>query len=477
MKFSLLAAAALAVAVPGGTADAQDGPWATGYYAGWQLGRGDNGYLPLRSVDLSTLTDVILFSLVPQADGGLDTTSNTITSAGSAALLKAAHPHGTRVLISIGGWFSEPNFLAATTGPTLNTFVSNLTSFARRGGFDGIDIDWEPLNGADATNFTNLAAALRDWLRNNAPSMILTTTCIDGNQALMASVQQYFDRICIMTYDMAGNYVGWLSWYNSPLYNTQVRFPGSDSLLPSIDATVTRYLSAGVQPGKIGIGAEFGGTIWTGLTAAGQPLAQLTSISYDVPLYASDGSGIMQKYFSPSQYHWDQDAQVGYLTVAPSGGGPSAFISYDDSSSIQAKAAYIKEKGLGGIILYELGMGYPGNGTYPLLETVRSAFAKPPKPPNPPSGVPVPTNLELSQNYPNPFNPTTTITFTTPEQGYVSVQIFDELGRQVASLLDGNLEAGSHTLIWDATPFASGLYICRLWFNGAVRSMRMMHMK
>ncbi len=69
-----------------------------------------------------------------------------------------------------------------------------------------------------------------------------------------------------------------------------------------------------------------------------------------------------------------------------------------------------------------------------------------------------PTRYYLSQNYPNPFNPTTTIEFSTPERSHVSLKIYDVLGNEVASLVDGWMESTNHKVIFNAANLASGIY-------------------
>jgi hypothetical protein len=81
----------------------------------------------------------------------------------------------------------------------------------------------------------------------------------------------------------------------------------------------------------------------------------------------------------------------------------------------------------------------------------------------------------LSQNYPNPFNPSTMIRFTTPERDHVSLKLYDVLGREVATLVEGMLDAGEHTLALSAWDYhlASGTYFYRLTAGAysATRSM------
>jgi hypothetical protein len=81
----------------------------------------------------------------------------------------------------------------------------------------------------------------------------------------------------------------------------------------------------------------------------------------------------------------------------------------------------------------------------------------------------IPTTVELRQNYPNPFNPNTTIAFGVPNSGKVSLEVFDILGRKVATLLNGeNKIAGRHTVNFDARNLSSGMYIYRLQAGNSI---------
>jgi len=73
-----------------------------------------------------------------------------------------------------------------------------------------------------------------------------------------------------------------------------------------------------------------------------------------------------------------------------------------------------------------------------------------------------PGELRLEPCFPNPFNPSTTIRFSSPRTGRVSVSVYDLLGREVAQLLDQQVEPGTHETRWDATGRASGVYLLRL---------------
>ena len=73
-----------------------------------------------------------------------------------------------------------------------------------------------------------------------------------------------------------------------------------------------------------------------------------------------------------------------------------------------------------------------------------------------------PLEYALRQNYPNPFNPVTNIEFSTPESGRVSLVVFNAIGEVVATLHEGELEAGAHVVAFDASDLPSGIYFYRL---------------
>lgn len=74
----------------------------------------------------------------------------------------------------------------------------------------------------------------------------------------------------------------------------------------------------------------------------------------------------------------------------------------------------------------------------------------------------LPKVFSLEQNYPNPFNPTTTINFETPKTGYVSLNVYNLLGQKVATLVNEVVQAGSHSVNFNAANLSSGVYLYQL---------------
>ncbi len=74
----------------------------------------------------------------------------------------------------------------------------------------------------------------------------------------------------------------------------------------------------------------------------------------------------------------------------------------------------------------------------------------------------LPSGFELSQNYPNPFNPTTKVSFAISHSSFVTLRVFDVLGREVATLVNEVKQPGDYTVGWNAVGIASGTYLYEL---------------
>jgi hypothetical protein len=89
----------------------------------------------------------------------------------------------------------------------------------------------------------------------------------------------------------------------------------------------------------------------------------------------------------------------------------------------------------------------------------------------------IPDVYKLEQNYPNPFNPVTSISFAIPKAGIVKLVIYDVLGREVASVLNEFITAGNHSIEFDASSLASGVYFYTLRVNDFTDTKKMMLLK
>jgi protocatechuate 3,4-dioxygenase beta subunit len=88
-----------------------------------------------------------------------------------------------------------------------------------------------------------------------------------------------------------------------------------------------------------------------------------------------------------------------------------------------------------------------------------------------------PTEYELGNNYPNPFNPSTTITFNLPEAANIKLTVFNAIGQEIAELIKGNIEAGSHSVTFNAENLNSGIYFYKLEAGKFINVKKMILLK
>jgi lysophospholipase L1-like esterase len=95
---------------------------------------------------------------------------------------------------------------------------------------------------------------------------------------------------------------------------------------------------------------------------------------------------------------------------------------------------------------------------------------------NEPTGN-IPSSFSLLQNYPNPFNPSTSISFNLPVFSFASLKVYEVTGREVATLVSGELPAGSYSRQWDAAGLSSGVYYYRLRTGAFIDTKKMIFLK
>ena len=89
----------------------------------------------------------------------------------------------------------------------------------------------------------------------------------------------------------------------------------------------------------------------------------------------------------------------------------------------------------------------------------------------------IPSEFNLSQNYPNPFNPSTIIAYSIPQRSNVSLKIYDVLGKEIATLIDEQKEAGLYEIKFDASKLSSGVYIYSIQAGDFLESRKMILIK
>ena len=321
--------------------------WVTAYYPSWV-----QNYDPLKpdKIDYTTFSHLIQFAITPNADGSIDATSkDAVTPDMSAAVITPAHAAGRKVLICVGGSETANMIRPAITDAVRPVFIKNLIDLMTTRGYDGVDIDFEPLEDSDVPAYSAFITDLRAALNAAGPGLLLTAA-VGSQPQMFAKLQADFDQINVMTYDMAGPWEGWVTWFNSPLFTGGATFPDGKPLT-SVDFEIKKYIDSGIAKDKLAIGIDFEAQIWNGATAPQQSINGVTMVD-------SDYSGVMDKYFQPDNYRWDSEVKAPYLSIAASGTAPSMFITFDDPRSAATKVDYARKNGLGGVIVWQIGSAY-----------------------------------------------------------------------------------------------------------------------
>jgi hypothetical protein len=89
------------------------------------------------------------------------------------------------------------------------------------------------------------------------------------------------------------------------------------------------------------------------------------------------------------------------------------------------------------------------------------------------SELPVINSYFLSQNFPNPFNPSTTINYVIPEPGKVTIKVYDILGNETAALVNSEMPAGMHSVVFNARNLSSGVYFYKIWSRNYSETKKM----
>ena len=89
----------------------------------------------------------------------------------------------------------------------------------------------------------------------------------------------------------------------------------------------------------------------------------------------------------------------------------------------------------------------------------------------------IPTEFSLESAYSNPFNPTTTLSFAIPIDSKVSLSIYNLQGREVSMLIDADMDAGYHSIVWNTDSHSSGVYFVKVLAGEFVKTQKLMLVK
>lgn len=365
--------------------------WVSAYLATWQHDAGTTysnwGAMTTRDIDWEAITHLMYFALSVGEDGrpkrSLDPEKRrNLNTDRLYSIVPAAHKNNTKILFSVGGSGNYEGFSSAIEFENRGRFIDTIVEFIQKYGFDGVDLDMEPIREKDFNNYRQFVIQLHSRFSTmrtkNGDVPMITIAALKGKKVseLYARVQKYVDQINIMTYDMAQAWGGWQAWHNSALYSGGVTFDRTGGEMSSINQKVEIALSAGIQRDKLGIGIDFYGYIWHTVHYLGKwetwPQEDLSIMERPGGVPYSE----LRERFDLDSASWDPKAQTSYLNVE----NPKAFVTFDNERSVRRKIQYAVEEGLGGVILWEIGGGYLKNKKTdpkdPLLQAVKSELQK-----------------------------------------------------------------------------------------------------
>jgi chitinase len=333
------------------------GQWVLGYYVGYDINAA-----PIASIDWASLTHVAFAPLTVKTDQTLDFSFSDQQGMGqthATQLSAAAHAHGVKALLMLGGAGAGANIATAALPANRAAFVTRLLDALATLGYDGIDLDWE-----DSVNLDNLVGLAHD-LRTAKPDILLSFPAgtVNGNidtvDPRMATLAMSLDRFMVQTYYPSTAFAGsgWNSWFVAPLSGVTGATP------IAADDTLMRYEAAGIPKAKLGIGIGAYAICYTGgITGPRQPTngttQQITGGDNNLPLRTffttttfTNASAAAKKY--------DTISEQPYLSFAsavnePGCGGNTQYISYEDATSIIAKGTFSKQNGYGGVIIWTI---------------------------------------------------------------------------------------------------------------------------
>ena len=283
-----------------------------------------------------------------------DTASTALASLNT---LKTDNPD-LKLLLSVGGWGSGNFSEAAASETTRATFAESAARLIVQHRLDGIDIDWEyptlPGPGighspADRDNFTRLLQAVRarlDTLGNaDGRHYLLTIAAADGEAARgldLSRIMPLLDWINLMTYDFFGSLTA-TTGHHAALGKSASAPADARTTMAAVD----EFLAGGVPPTKLNVGAAFYGRKFVRVQRANQGLHQ----AYGEHAAFLSWRDLQADYIDRNGYvrHWDKDAQAAWLWNGTEG----SFVTYEDPQALRAKAALVRERGLGGVMYWE----------------------------------------------------------------------------------------------------------------------------
>lgn len=287
--------------------------------------------------------------------------------------LKRKNP-SLKILLSLGGWGgckTCSDVFATKEGR--DDFAQSVKEWTDKLGTDGIDLDWEypaieghpghPYKEEDRPNFTELVIALRKALGKQQEISFAAGgfTKFLEQSIEWKKVMPVIDRVNIMSYDLINGY-STVTGHHPGLYSTPVQKESTDNAV--------QYLgSLGIPMNKLVIGAAFYARVFEGADSVDNGLNRSAKFKSFIPYKTFPQTITRDKGYT---FYWDDVAKAPYAYNADK----KFFATFDDSLSLDLKTKYALDKGLNGIMFWELTLDRPENGLLDVIDKAKKQKRK-----------------------------------------------------------------------------------------------------
>jgi spore germination protein YaaH len=385
-----------------------------GFLPDWQYLNGS-----AKNIRYDLISHLAVFSFQVDASGNLTNPANWPWN----DVINYASANGVKLIATITNFSGDDIHSLLTDAVKRNNLFVNIRNKMLSGGFNGVNIDFENVKDSDKPiAIGNFFFELRKYFLtiNTAWEISFASPVVNWGYWNFSSIALNCDYLYVMCYDFYGSW-STTTGPSSPFQYINNSFNSITDYAPIVSSS----------PHKLILGIPYYGNYWK----------TKTSDAYTTVDTAKTKKGFVQtlRYkeifpaYQAKEIMWDDLSKTRWLRWQDAVWNQ---IWYDDDSSLAIKYDYAIQKDLGGIGIWALGYD---DGRTELWKLIERKFTVP-------VGVKdesiIPSSFRLFQNYPNPFNPSTTINYQVSTYGYVTLKVFDLLGREVATLVDEEKQPG-----------------------------------